>query len=260
MYIDYCNLRRYPFMKKYLAIALAALLLVGSLTSCISTNPDAIDDYTPEVDYLVTEQGTFYFEEAEGETAILVKYNGKATKDDHVKIPATWGDRTVTVIGKGAFSGKTAIVGVDIPATVTKIDYQAFAGCTGLKEVVLPDGLLEIGKEAFANCSSLASVTFGKSLETVDAYAFWKCGALTTLSFPSTLKTIGDGAFWMCSGLNTVTFPASMDKIGELAFYHCYKLQDVVLPEGAEMGDYIFAVDEKDTGVETEAPTAEPEA
>ena len=103
--------------------------------------------------------------------------------------------------------------------------------------------------------SSLASVTFGKSLETVDAYAFWKCGALTTLSFPSTLKTIGDGAFWMCSGLNTVTFPASMDKIGELAFYHCYKLQDVVLPEGAEMGDYIFAVDEENTGEETEAPT-----
>mgnify|MGYP003299144204 CR=1 FL=1 len=64
-------------MKKYLAIALAALLLVGSLASCIGGNPDGIDDYTPEVDYLVTEQGTFYFEEAEGETAILVDYNGK---------------------------------------------------------------------------------------------------------------------------------------------------------------------------------------
>ena len=59
MYIDYCNLRRYPFMKKYLAIALAALLLVASLASCIAGDPDGIDDYTPEVDYLVTEQGTF---------------------------------------------------------------------------------------------------------------------------------------------------------------------------------------------------------
>jgi hypothetical protein len=260
MDIDYCNLRRYPFMKKYLAIAMAALLLAFSLVSCVGRTDDGIGDYTPEVDYLVTDQGTFYFEEAEGETAILVNYVGKATKDDHVVIPATFNDRTVTTIGKECFSGLASVVGVEIPATVTKIEYQAFAGCTELTEVVLPDGLLEIGKEAFANCSSLASVTFGKSLETVDAYAFWKCGALTTLSFPSTLKTIGDGAFWMCSGLNTVTFPASMDKIGELAFYHCYKLQDVVLPEGAEMGDYIFAVDEKDTGAETEAPTAEPEA
>ena len=76
-------------MKKYLAVALAALLLVCSLASCVA-GQGSIDDYTPEVDYLVTEQGTFYFEEAEGETAILVKYNGKATKDDHVIIPSTF--------------------------------------------------------------------------------------------------------------------------------------------------------------------------
>ena len=245
-------------MKKYLAIALAALLLVGSLASCISTNPDAIDDYTPEVDYLVTEQGTFYFEEAEGETAILVKYNGKATKDDHVKIPATWGDRTVTVIGKEAFSGKAAIVGVEIPDTVTKIDYQAFAGCTELKEVVLPDGLLEIGKEAFANCTSLTSVSFGKSLEKIDDYAFWKCSGLTALELPASLKTIGNGAFWMCTGLTALEFPAGLEKIGELAFYHCYNLQDVTVPEGVEIGEYIFAVDEKDPALSTEETTEAP--
>ena len=260
MDIDYCNLRRYPFMKKYLAIAMAALLLACSLVSCVGKTGDGIGDYTPEVDYLVTDQGTFYFEEAEGETAILVNYVGKATKDDHVIIPATFNDRAVTTIGKECFSGLASIVGVEIPATVTKIDYQAFAGCTELTEVVLPDGLLEIGKEAFANCTSLASVTFGKSLETVGKYAFWKCGELTTLSLPATLKTIDDGAFWMCSNLTSVELPATMEKIGELAFYHCYKLADVTLPEGAEIGDYVFAVDEKDTGVETEAPTAEPEA
>ena len=242
-------------MKKYLAIAMAALLLALSLVSCVNTPDDGIGDYAPEVDYLVTEQGTFYFKEAEGETAILTNYVGKATKDDHVVIPATWGDRTVTVIGAEAFRGKAAIVGVEIPDTVIRIEYQAFANCTELTEVVLPDGILEIGKEAFANCTSLTSVSFGKALETIDSYAFWKCDKLTTLSFPSTLKTIGDGAFWMCTGLNTVNFPASMNKIGELAFYHCYKLQDVVLPEGAEMGDYIFAVDEENTGEETEAPT-----
>ncbi|MBQ4112891.1 MAG: leucine-rich repeat domain-containing protein [Clostridia bacterium] len=247
-------------MKKYLAIAMAALLLAFSLVSCVGKTGDGIGDYTPEVDYLVTDQGTFYFEEAEGETAILVNYVGKATKDDHVVIPATFNDRTVTTIGKECFSGLASVVGVEIPATVTKIDYQAFAGCTELTEVVLPDGLLEIGKEAFANCTSLTSVSFGKSLEAVDAYAFWKCGSLTTLSFPATLKTIGDGAFWMCSGLTAVELPATMEKIGELAFYHCYNLKDVALPEGAEIGDYVFAVDEKDTGVATEEPTAEPEA
>ena len=108
-------------MKKYLAIALAALLLVCSMASC-TTGKGTIDDYTPEVDYLVTEQGTFYFEEAEGETAILVKYNGKATKDDHVVIPATFNDRTVTTIGEKAFYSLAAIVEVTIPDSVVKID------------------------------------------------------------------------------------------------------------------------------------------
>ena len=264
MYIDYCILRRYPFMKKYLAIAMAALLLVLSLASCVTSTDDGIGDYAPDVDYLVTEQGTFYFKEAEGETAILTRYVGKATKDDHVIIPAMWGDRTVTVIGAEAFRGKAAIVGVEIPATVTKIEYQAFANCTELTELVLPEGILEIGKEAFANCTALTSVSFGSSLEKIDAYAFWKCDQLTTLSFPATLKTIDAGAFYKCTGLTSVTFPASMDEIGELAFYHCYRLQDVTLPEVAVMGEYVFALDENDTAMETEeateAPTEAPEA
>ena len=80
-------------MKKYLAIAMAALLLVCSLASCAGGKTGDIDDYTPEVDYLITDKGTFYFEEAEGETAILVNYVGKATAGDHVEIPATFGDR-----------------------------------------------------------------------------------------------------------------------------------------------------------------------
>ena len=44
-------------MKKYLAIAMAALLLVCSLASCAGGNNGDIGNYAPEVDYLITEKG-----------------------------------------------------------------------------------------------------------------------------------------------------------------------------------------------------------
>lgn len=230
-------------MKKYLAIALAALLLVCSMASC-TTGKGTIDDYTPEVDYLVTEQGTFYFEEAEGETAILVKYNGKATKDDHVVIPATFNDRTVTTIGEKAFYSLAAIVEVTIPDTITKIDKYAFARCTELTAINLPAGLLEIDDYAFAECDKLASVNLGSSLLTIGEKAFWGCTALTDIALPATLETIGDAAFWGCTALTAVEFPASVKNIGTLAYYDCTGIQSIKFGnDTATIGDYAFVTD-----------------
>jgi len=231
-------------MKKYLAIVLAALLLVGSLASCVQANPDAIDNYTPEVDYIVTEQGTFYFEEAEGETAILVDYNGKATKDDHVVIPPTFHDRTVTVIGPEAFYSLASVVEVIIPDTVVKIDEYAFARCTELTSITLPAGLLEISHMAFAECDKLETVNLGNSLVTIGDHAFNGCTALTNIPLPSTLETIDDAAFYGCTALTAVEFPASMKKIGTLAYYDCTGIQSIKFgSDSFQIGDYAFVTD-----------------
>lgn len=231
-------------MKKYLAIALAALLLVGALASCVSANPDAIDDYTPEVDYIVTEQGTFYFEEAEGETAILVNYVGKATKDDHVKIPATFNDRTVTVIGEKAFYSLAAVVAVEIPDTVVKIDKYAFARCTELTTITLPAGLLEISDMAFAECKKLETVNLGNSLVTIGEMAFANCPVLTDIDLPATLENIKNGAFWKCPALPSVEFPASLKTIGQLAYYDCTGIQSIKFGnDTVTIGDFAFVTD-----------------
>ena len=231
-------------MKKYLAIVLAALLLVASLSSCIGADPDGIDDYTPEVDYLVTEQGTFYFEEAEGETAILVNYNGKATKDDHVVIPSTFNDRTVTVIGEKAFYSLAAIVEVTIPDTVVKIDKYAFARCTELTSINLPAGLLEIDDYAFTECDKLASVNLGSSLLTIGEKAFWGCTALSDIPLPATLQTIDAAAFWGCTALTAVEFPASVKEIGTLAYYDCKGIESIKFnKDDITIGEYAFVTD-----------------
>ena len=228
-------------MKKYLAIALAALLLACSLASCVNSQ-GSIDDYTPEVDYLVTEQGTFYFEEAEGETAILVKYNGKATKDDHVVIPATFNGRNVAVIGEQAFYSLAAIVEVTIPETVVKIDKYAFARCTELTAINLPAGLLEISDYAFAECDKLASVQFGSSLKTIGEKAFWGCTALADATLPATVEVIDAAAFWGCTALTSVEFPATMKRIGTLAYYNCTGIQSIKFAsDTVTIEDHAFA-------------------
>ncbi len=228
-------------MKKYLAIAMAALLLLCSLASCAGGKGGDIGNYTPEVDYLITEKGTFYFEEAEGETAILVNYVGKATAGDHVEIPATFGDRTVTVIGKQAFYNLSAIVEITIPDTVVKIEDYAFARCTELTEVKLPAGILEIGEGAFLECTKLAKVDLGTSLTTIGEKAFNGCSELVDITLPSTLTTIGKAAFAFCGSLTTLSVPASVTSVGDLAYTDCFKLQSITFANAnTEIGVHAF--------------------
>ncbi len=244
-------------MKKFLALAVMAVLLVCALGSCAAGlgDPDAINDYVPEKTYWVDAAGnTFHFKEAEGETAILTKYNGKATKDDKVVIPATFNGRTVTAIGDEAFYNLASVISVEIPATVTKIGKFAFSGCTSLPSIDLPAGLLEIDESAFTNCTALTTINWGLSSEkdaeialtTIGENAFRGCSALTALELPAALKTIDKGAFWGCKALTEVTIPASVEAIGDLAYYECTGLTSIKLHDGLTtkgLGKFIFVTE-----------------
>ena len=214
-------------MKKYLAMALAALLLVCSMASCTTGLGGSIDEYAPEVDYLITDTGTFYFEEGDGETAILVKYVGKATSDDRVVIPATFGDRTVTAIGDEAFYNLAAIVEVTIPDTILDIGEYAFARCTELTEIKLPENVLTIGEGAFIECDALEKVTLNTYLEEIGDKAFNGCTALKDITLPENLLSIGDGAFAFCTSLPSLVVPASVREIGELAYTDCTGIERI---------------------------------
>ncbi len=233
-------------MRKLLVLALSCVLLVASLASCAAGlgDPDAINDYTPEVKTITTETGVFTFEEAEGDTAILVGYNGKLTKDDHVKIPETFNDRPVVGIGDKVFYNLAAVVAVDIPATVTSIGEFAFAGCTELESVSLPDGTLSIGLAAFNGCTKLKTVDFGDALLSIDKFAFRACPALESIDLPATLETIGEGAFYNSTSITEFAAPAALKEIGTLAFYNCTGLTSIKLSDTLEkIGDYAFTTE-----------------
>lgn len=233
-------------MKKILAVALCAMLLVGALASCANGLGDrnAINDYTPEIMYISNDQGVFTFANGEGDTAILVKYAGKKTTDDHVVIPEKFNDRVVTAIGDGAFYHLASIVEVKIPETVKTIGAYAFAECTELPSITLPAGAEVIKEYAFAGCTKLESVSLGTSLLTVGDFAFHGCTALKDAALPATTEKIGDGAYWSCKALTSFTAPAALTQIGTLCFYECTGLETIKLTNAiTKIGSFAFVTE-----------------
>ena len=220
-------------MKKYLAIAMAALLLVCSLASCANGGSGSIGDYAPEPDYLITDAGTFYFEEGEGETAILVNYVGKKTAGDSVTVPSVFNDRVVTTIGERAFYNLSAVVEVKLPDTILEIGNYAFARCSGLTEITLPATVMTIGEGAFIECTSLTKVEFSDTLESIGDKAFYGCTSLAELDLPASLQTIGLGSFTFCKGLTSLEIPASVASIGEMAFTDCTSIESITFGSDA---------------------------
>ncbi len=236
-------------MRKFLALALACILMVATLASCAAGlgDPDAINDYTPEVKTITTDKGVFTFEEAAGDSAILVGYNGRATKDDHVEIPEEFNGRPVVGIGDAVFYNLAAVVEVKIPDTVTSIGKFAFANCTELESISLPAGLLTIEANAFQGCTKLTSADLGDALVSIGDFAFSYCSALADIALPATLESIGLYAFAYDTALTEFVAPAALKEIGNLAYYNCTGLTSIKLSDTIEtFGSFVF-VTEKTT-------------
>ncbi len=233
-------------MKKFLAMAMAALMMVAALASCASSgDPNAIDDYTPENLTAETSTGSYTYERGEGDTVILAKYESKKTHGEEVVVPATveleGTVRRVIGISDEAFYGLSAISKVTIAASITSIGKYAFADCIYLTEVVFEEGsqLASIGDMAFWGCTSLKAMDLsGTVVKTLGIGVFDSCTALTDMTLSDTLTTIGKAAFFGCSGLTAITLPDSVTKLNDLAFFGCTGLTTLVLSDNlSEMGE-----------------------
>lgn len=249
-------------MKRFhvLAVALAALLCVLPLASCaengqvdLGKDYEAADMTMPAYRNGDAREGeiigTFTFEEGLGDTAILVKYEGKPIRDDEVYdevyVPSMFGERTVIGVAPETFYHLAALKKVVLPDTVTYIDDNAFTGCIHLETVVLPKALTQIGASAFLDCAALTTLEnlSETSITAIGERAFWGCTALD-LQLPATLESIGDAAFWGCTALKQVIVPDSLKTIGRLAFYECTGIENIRLNSNLEeIGEYAFVLD-----------------
>ena len=130
--------------------------------------------------------------------------------------------KSVTTLGRGAFSYCNALTSIEIPNSVTSIGAWAFYGCTGLTSVNIPDSVTTIEDSAFSDLS-LTSVNIPNSVTSIGTQAF-SGSSLTSVNIPNSVTSIGDRAFYGCTALKSITIPNSVTTIGNSAFMDCRNL------------------------------------
>ena len=149
--------------------------------------------------------------------------------------------KSLTRIGKCAFSGCSTVEEIEIPAGVTHIGWRAFFECNGLTRIKIPADVTTIEDQAFGACkrlvgidvaarnrnySSVKGVLFDKNKTMLVAYP---CGLIGNYDIPQSVTSIGAGVFQLAMNLTGVTIPDGVKNIELLDFHNCDTLSDVTV-------------------------------
>lgn len=157
----------------------------------------------------------------------LVKYCGESP---NVVVPTN-----VSIIGKSAFNGCSALNSVVIPSSVTTIEVGAFGGCSNLKSINIPESITTIDGYAFSGCKSLTEISIPNGITTIDFGVFYECSSLRKVNLPNNLTGIRANAFSGCHSLKEINIPSSVYAIDRDAFCGCSSLERVVLPNNTNL-------------------------
>ncbi len=235
-------------MKKFFAIALAALLLLSVFGCGKKDSVSLADDENLDVEAEVRVYGEFEYSTNDAGSYEIVGYTYGGTAEKAVEVPSEIEGRPVTGIGADAFKSVATLTAVTIPSSVTYIGDFAFFACTALTEVTIPDSVTAIGNGTFRNCSVLTKVTLSAELKEIGDYAFMDCKALAEIALPEKLETIGDGAFWRCSALGNVVLPASVGVVGEAAYMGCTNVATIEI-KNTEIVERLGEYTDEETGL-----------
>lgn len=157
--------------------------------------------------------------------------------------------KTLTTIGKFAFSGCTALRELNIPTdnSVSRVDTEAFRGCTSLEieDLQLPN-LETLGQDAFygvkiKKISNLGKIT-ALPTATASSQNFGDKSVLEEVVLPKTLTSIPANSFNSYTALAKIEGLDNVTTIGNDAFGGCTNLLvDVYLPNATTIQDAAFA-------------------
>lgn len=111
---------------------------------------------------------------------------------------------TVTAIGDGSFYRRENIQVVRLPKTVTRIGRSAFSGCNNLSSVEWHATLRTIDEYAFYMNNSLDTLVLPDSLKYIGRYAFALCGGLREVRMPTGLSCFEGNAFLRSTQLRRI--------------------------------------------------------
>ena len=218
-----------------LACALCASVSIGISGCGCSNSQEQEPGYrvtATEPDLKNDEFGFFILNKDE---VMVTEYLGSGTD---VKIPESYENYKVTVIGRSVFNNK-GLTSVEIPDSVREIQDYAFASNRELTSVQLPSSLKIIGINSFFCCSALESIELPSSLEEIGVYAF--CGSgLKTVNIPksTTLTKLDQFVFYQCQDLTEVNIPATITSIADNTFADCPNKITINAPSGSYAINY----------------------
>ncbi len=152
-------------------------------------------DLTLYAHWVNEEDGIPYtYVELDDGTIEIRSYTGRRS---YIKIPDTIEGKTVSSIGRDAFSGQTRLREVTLPSNLRKIGPYAFEGCSNLLHIEIPDTVTHIDEGAFYDNVRLSYVAFGQNsqLTGIGSQAFKNCAKLLRMELPSKLTVFDGSAF-----------------------------------------------------------------
>lgn len=201
-------------MKKFLSVALSAIMAVSVLAPCQgvmaqeNVNYETVSTYSAS---RASDESKFIIDE----NGVITAYKGyKLT----VTVPETINGIIPTKIGDGAFENNVVVRNITLPDSVTVIGKNAFK--KSYVETVTANGVVELQDSCFAR-SSLKSADFPKA--EIEHNAF-NGSNIASVNMPK-LKN-ADGGFSDCKKLKTVK-ASSLESIANGAFGGCTALQKV---------------------------------
>ena len=178
---------------KLLALLLACLMTLITLTACGSTNDEGKAS-TSEATNGESPSG----EKEESSTPTASEDNKEVeTKPASVGLSfSSKGDGTCYVSVGTCTDTEIVIPSTSPEGDVVKdINYAAFSGCSNITSVYIPDSVTEIGISVFSGCSSLTYARLSPGIEEIANNLFMKCSSLARVEIPRGVKKLGNNAF-----------------------------------------------------------------
>ena len=176
------------------------------------------------------------------------------------------------IICDSAFSWRSYLSEIVIPASVNSIGHGAFTGCSSLTCISIPKSVICLNGNPFflwnskLECLSpnfvyednvlfnkdksriisfrnrnVESYVIPSSVTSIGVRAFNNCNSLSEIVIPASVTSIGDFAFCSCSSLSEIVIPSSVTSIGDFAFSGCSSLSEIVIPSSVtSIGDDAF--------------------
>ena len=155
----------------------------------------------------------------------------------YLNIPEKIRGLPVATIGESAFENCTSLYSITLPDTITTIESYAFKGCTMLGEFTIPASVTTIGKGIFEGAKKLSKLNYNPSHGLSD-YSFIASSAITQVAFNGTV--VPDNVLSGLGNIGEIKLNGAITYIGKYAFSGT-SISSITLPDTVtSIGEHAF--------------------